>query len=148
MSAREASMYHMEKLEITEDLKGLADHSLNPSMRAIRNLMDVWRAKTVGGLDNTSMSSMLQTYQTQNPHLTIDMDCDDKAFCAVLVTPFMRRVSGLKESAEIIFIDSTANCDQLNMSVTPLLCCSPAGALPGAIAFTSSQDEETYTRGK
>ena len=73
MSAREASMYHMEKLEITEDLEDLADHSLNPPMR---------------------------------------------------------------------------NCDQLNMSVTPLLCCSPADALPVAMAFTSSQDEETYTTGK
>ena len=49
MSAREASLYHMEKLQITDDLKGLADHSVNPSMRSIRHLMNVWRRNSVGG---------------------------------------------------------------------------------------------------
>ena len=147
MTAREAAMYHMEKLEITEDLKGLADHSINPSMRGIRYLLDVWRQKNVGGLDNNSMTSMLATYKNQNPHITIETDITENSFCAVLVTPFMRRVSSLKESSEIVFVDSTGNCDQLNMSVTPILCCSPAGAVPIAIVFTSSQDEETYLKG-
>ena len=93
------------------------------------------------------MLTKLSKYKTQNPQLTIETEIDDQTFCAVLVTPFMRRVSGLQESAEIVFVDSTSNCDQLNMSVTPILCCSPAGAVPIAVVFTSSQDEETYSKG-
>ena len=52
-----------------------------------------------------------------------------------------------KESSEIIFIDATSNCDQQNIAVVPVLCPSASGALPLAMAFCSSQDEDMFTRG-
>ena len=53
----------------------------------------------------------------------------------------------LRESGEVVFVDSTSNCDRLNMAVTPLLCQSPAGSVPLGVIFTSSQDEIAYTKG-
>ena len=150
MSVTQAAMFHLSKLGIEDDLSSIANHSINPTQRAIQWLRDKWLAKHVGGLDHISMKECLQKYQDQNQDLVIDSDIQDNGcYCILLLTPFMKRVhERIREAGEIVFIDSTSNCDGLNTVVTPILCASPAGALPLGFLFMSSQDEMMYTKGK
>lgn len=53
----------------------------------------------------------------------------------------------LREAREVVFVDATTCVDQLNTAVIPLLCAGPAGAVPLAVLFVSSQDEATLTKG-
>ncbi|KAK4327495.1 hypothetical protein Pmani_002051 [Petrolisthes manimaculis] len=53
----------------------------------------------------------------------------------------------LREAGEMVFVDATGCVDQLNTAVIPFLCAGPAGAVPLAVLFTSSQDEVTLTKG-
>ena len=148
MSPTEASLHHLEKMNLTENLQGMANSSLNPSSAAVQYLRRKWLAERVGGFDNESMLKRLEQYNTQNPHITIISDSSEDKLCIVLITPFMRRVNQyMREAAEIVFVDSTSNCDQLNMAVTPLMCATAAGAMPLAVLFTSSQDEMIFTKG-
>ncbi|XP_050726632.1 uncharacterized protein LOC127003722 [Eriocheir sinensis] len=59
----------------------------------------------------------------------------------------MRAHKLLQEAGEVVFVDATSCVDQVNTAVIPLLCSGPAGAVPLAVLFTSSQDEATLTKG-
>ena len=149
MSVTQAALFHLSKLGIEDDLSSIANHSLNPTQRAIQWLRQKWLTKNVGGLDQVSMKVCIDRYKSQNPDLDIVYDIeDDGSFCILLITPFMRRVhQKIREAGEIVFIDATSNCDGLNTAVVPILCASPAGALPLAFLFLSSQDENMFTKG-
>ena len=150
MSATQAAMLHLSILGIEDDLLKLANHSINPSLRAIQHLRNKWLHMNVGGLDQVSLTECLDKYKLKNPELLIEYNIGDQGdYKILLVTPFMKRVhKQIREAGEIIFIDATANCDGLNTAVVPILCASPAGALPLAFLFLSSQDEEMFTEGK
>ena len=148
LSPSEAALFHVDVMNLVDDLPGLANNAINPNLRAIQYLYDCWRKERVGGLDGFSIQECLKKYEEANPDLTIRYDIKGESFCVVLVTPFMRRVHKMaKESCEIIFVDATSNCDQQNIAVVPVLCASAAGALPLAMAFCSSQDEVMFNKG-
>lgn len=89
----------------------------------------------------------IEKYEKDNPQATLKTEHDDR-FCVVLITPFMRRAhKQLREGEEVVVVDATGCVDQLNTSVIPLICAVPAGAVPLAVLFTSSQDEATLTKG-
>ena len=149
MSVTTAANFNISKLGIEYDLAAIANHGINPSQRAIQWLREKWLAQNVGGLDHSSMKECLDKYKTQNPDLSIEYDIqDDGSFCILLLTPFMRRVhEEIREAGEIVFVDATSNCDGLNTNVVPILCASPAGALPLGFLFLSSQEECMFTKG-
>ncbi|XP_064092423.1 uncharacterized protein LOC135205589 [Macrobrachium nipponense] len=110
MNPTAASLYHLEKTNF-QDLFGTANHSINPSLRTIQYLKDVWLKDHGGGFDNMTMLNMLNKYYEQNPKLTIKSYVTaDGVFCIALITPFMRRVhEHMKEAGEIVFVDSISN---------------------------------------
>lgn len=57
----------------------------------------------------------------------------------------MRRMQDSTFSKSVIFVDSTSSCDATEFSVTPILGATPAGAVPLAIGFHSSQTTEGYS---
>ena len=71
MSVTEAALFHMEKMDISENLFNLANRSLNPSTNQIRWLRSSWVRRNVGGFDQHSMVEMLDEYCKQNPEITI-----------------------------------------------------------------------------
>ena len=148
LTPSEAALFHIDVMDLTNDLPDLANNASNPKLRAIQYLFDCWRKERVGGLDEFSITECLKKYKLANPDLTIVHDIHEHSFCVLLITPFMKRIHKMaKESSEIIFVDATSNCDQQNIAVVPVLCASAAGALPLAIAFCSSQDEVMFNKG-
>ena len=71
MSVAEAALYHMEKMDISENLFNLANRSLNPSPNQIRWLRSSWVKRYVGGFDQNSMLEVLEQYRKQNADLAI-----------------------------------------------------------------------------
>ena len=65
----------------------------------------------------------------------------------LVVTEIMARAQKLKSAADIIFVDSTASCTPENNSITFVLSCCPAGAVPIAVIITEGQRESDYTAG-
>lgn len=64
----------------------------------------------------------------------------------MLVIEFMLRVDKkLRESCEVVFVDTTSHVNHLNTAVPLLMCAGPAGVGPLGVVFTSSQEETSYT---
>ena len=94
------------------------------------------------------MMAALHKFADAHPDLTIRTEADEAHYCIALVTPFMRRVhKEVKESGEVVFVDATASVDRTGSVVLPLVCASPAGALPLGVVIASSQDEKCLTAG-
>lgn len=126
----------------------MASSSINPTQRAVRHLLDVWREKEHGSVGGESMFTQIKKYADTNPDTTIEVQVEGDKFAIVLVTDFMMRVhKNMREACEVVFVDTTSHVDQLNTAVTPLLCGGPSGALPLGVIFTSSQDDKSYVTG-
>ena len=75
------------------------------------------------------------------------MSVDSKNIIIVLGSPLMRRVhSMVPESAEMVFVDSSGNCDQANR-VFLILTHSAIGGLPLGVMITSSESQSVITAG-
>jgi hypothetical protein len=59
-----------------------------------------------------------------------------------------RALAQTKQAAEIVFMDSTTNLDQLNSTLTTFHTWTPAGAIPIGLAITESQTIPDYEQGK
>ena len=130
-------------------LTDVANNSINPKHRAVTYLHDVWLKKNHGGLGGTSMQTAIQKYFETNPGSLIEMKFSETSFAIALVTPLMQRIhQGLKESAEVVFVDTSSHVDKINTVVTLLLCAGPAGALPLGLIFTSLQEQSSYIKGE
>ena len=69
-------------------------------------------------------------------------------YTIAIVTKFMRRIHAeMRESSEVVFMDSTSHADLLNTVLTLIVCPSPAGALPLAVILTANQTTESYAKG-
>ena len=148
MGAAEAQRYHRLKMELgSEFWVEQARGDTNPSLRAVTYMFQKWAKGTVGGYNDEDMFGALERYAaTSNSVIEVERNASS-SFCVALVTPFMKRVHALREAGEVVFVDATASVDRLNTAVVPLLCSSPAGALPLGVVFASSQDEAHLTTG-
>lgn len=148
MTTAQAHRHHVMKMNLCDDLQGQANQAMNPSPRAIAYMRNEWLKKEYGGLNKPSMYEALKKYGEDHQEITLKIEHDGDQFCVALITPFMERAhKQLKEAGEVVFVDATSCVDQLNTAVIPLLCAGPAGAVPLAVLFTSSQDEATLTKG-
>lgn len=146
MSASQAARCHQEKLDL--DLSGMASAALNPTLRAVYYIKELWLQNHHGTLGGENMFSAIEKYADPHPTSMIQYEHVGDKFTVALVTEFMLRVhQEFKEAGEVVFVDTTSHLDQLNTAVTPLLCVGPAGALPLGVVFTSSQDEASYIAG-
>ena len=130
-------------------MEDVARRDTNPSVRQVAYLLEKWRNSEHGGYENAGMMAVLEKFAASRPELTIKSEAVDGAHhCIALVTPFMRRVhKEMKEAAEVVFVDATSSVDRTGSVVLPLVCASPAGALPLGVVITSSQDEQCLTTG-
>ena len=148
MTPAQAYRHHLLKLDLSDDLYNQANKSTNPSPKSVEYMWTVWRQSEHGGLNTPSMFEAIRNYAEENPELILNVNHENDQFYVVLITPFMMRAHRqLKEAGEVVFVDATSCVDQLNTAVIPFLCAGPAGAVPLAVVFTSSQDEATLTKG-
>ncbi|XP_043192572.1 uncharacterized protein LOC122365422 isoform X1 [Amphibalanus amphitrite] len=148
MGAAEAQRYHRLKLDLgSEFWMEHARADTNPTLRSVQYMREKWAKATVGGYNDEDMFDALKRYAATTKSVIEVERSSSGSFCVALVTPFMKRVHALREAGEVVFVDATASVDRLNTAVLPLLCCSPAGALPLGVVFSSSQDEAQLTTG-
>lgn len=70
----------------------------------------------------------------------------DNQLVIALCTPLMKRVHALlRESAEVLFVDSPGNCTRLNHHLFLLLTHSSAGSLPLGAFITTSATQATFS---
>ena len=73
---------------------------------------------------------------------------DDGQTVIAICTPLMKRVHRMiKESGEMIFVDSSGNCDRHNSRIFILLTHSSAGGLPLGVFLTYSESKSAITTG-
>lgn len=72
---------------------------------------------------------------------------EDQVVIAIC-TPLMKRVhTKLKHSGEMVFIDSSGNCDRHNSRIFLVMTHSAAGGLPLGVFITSSESQQTIEAG-
>lgn len=76
--------------------------------------------------------------------MTTTKSPDGTCWAVLVVTGIMKRAQGLDAAREIVFLDSTASCDESQSSLTVVLAATPAGAIPLAVLLHSSQSTESY----
>ncbi|KAK4300177.1 hypothetical protein Pmani_027605 [Petrolisthes manimaculis] len=146
MSVPQAVRSHQEKMNLSRT--DLTNCALNPSLRAVYHIRQMWMNEKHGTLDGESMFSAIEKYAAANPNSKIKYQFEGERFAIVLITEFMFRIhQEFREASEVVFVDTTSHLDQHNTAVTLLLCVGSAGALPLAVIFTSSQDEVSFTAG-
>lgn len=70
----------------------------------------------------------------------------DNQLVIAICTPMMRRVhAGLRESGEMVFVDSSGNCDRHDHHLFLLLAPSSAGSLPLGVFITTSKTQQTIS---
>lgn len=69
---------------------------------------------------------------------------DSSSWAVLVVTAIMSRTQALSTAKEMVFLDSTASCDETQSTVTVVLTATPVGAMPLAVLLHSSQSTESY----
>ena len=99
-----------------------------------------------GGLSpDASLPDQLKAIQCHSGKI-VSASHDGEVVVAA-ITPLMERAHTLQEAGEIVFIDASGNMDRRSHRVFLLLTWSAAGGLPLAVLITSSESEETISRG-
>lgn len=76
--------------------------------------------------------------------IAVHTSVEDDFWAVLVVTPIMRRAQQLESARDIIFVDSTASCDETKSNVTVLLTATKAGAVPIGVLIHSSQSTCGY----
>ncbi|XP_066917456.1 uncharacterized protein [Clytia hemisphaerica] len=132
-----------------------ADRSKCPRRRDFNSLYIKFCKEKFGGKNGADMFEKLEerinqfeenmdgikvAYQLYN-------EDENSALILAILTPLMIRVHRMvRESSEIVFIDSTSNLDEHNLRFFLLVTHSVAGALPLGIIITSDEREETIVK--
>lgn len=146
MTVAQARRIHRERKAF--ELSDMANNSINPTPRVAGYLKEHWLANNHGSLGDSDMFSAIKRYAENHPTSKIAWDEVDNRFIVVLATEFMLRVhKEFRETSEAVFVGTASHVDQIKTVITPLLCASPAGALPLGVILSSSQDDRSYTKG-
>ena len=72
----------------------------------------------------------------------------DGQLVVAICTPLMQRVhTRVQQSGELIFVDSSGNCDRQNHSLFLIMTHSAAGGLPLGVMITTSESQTTLSTG-
>ncbi|KAK0147521.1 hypothetical protein N1851_012993 [Merluccius polli] len=138
------------KYDLQEEMA--ADRSICPDLSFCFRLYCNIFKRSYGELSGDAMLSSLQAsldaYNKKEGAECGKMSADSKNVIIVFCTPLMRRVhSMVPESAEIVFVDSSGNCDRTNSRVFLILTHSAIGGLPLGVMMTSSESQSVITAG-
>lgn len=71
---------------------------------------------------------------------------EDGQLVIIVCSPLMKRVhTKIRQSGEMVFVDSSGNCDRQNHRIFLLLTHSSAGGLPLGVLITTSENQPTIT---
>ena len=125
-----------------------------PRKRDFFHLYEKFVKDKFGGHDNRMFDKLeesLLIYKETHPQSRIKyqmFDGDHQPLIIAIVTPLMLRVHHkIKQSSELVFVDSTSNCEEHNLKIFLFCTHSVAGALPLGFLITSDEKEETLKQG-
>ncbi|KAM7301395.1 uncharacterized protein ISCGN_016914 [Ixodes scapularis] len=149
LTPAEAIALHAQKLAAQEHTAELlASGAVNPCGNTVYHWFRVWRKNAFGGDAVDPLMKLAEkepTYLKQGVDVKTTKSEDGTYWAVLVVTPIMRRTQGLDTARQIVFLDSTASCDESQSTVTVNLTATPAGAIPLAVLLHSSQSTESYT---
>ena len=140
----------------------LADRSTNPKLNDVYNMFSKWRKNNLGIKNGKEMFDELEKkinmYNSENDTIGGKAVMQrfikgndgtlDQPLIVAIVTPLMSRVHEfVKQSGELVFIDSSASFDDFNNPIFILSTASPAGGLPLGIVITSGESTATVKDG-
>ncbi|XP_062391790.1 uncharacterized protein LOC134079728 [Sardina pilchardus] len=129
-----------------------ADRSICPDLsfcfRLYYNIFKKAYGELSGDAMLCSLQSSLDEYNAQQGETCALLKLDGNQTIIAICTPLMKRVHALvRHSAEIVFVDSSGNCDRTNSRIFLLLTHSAAGGLPLGVVITTSESQNTITAG-
>ena len=131
-----------------------ADRSVVPRRRDFCYIYQQYCKERFGGKDSEmleKLSAKLNDYQETNPDSSVDYQLyggDNTPLIIAIVTPLMRRIHKyVRQSGELVFVDSTSNTEEHNLKVFLLCTANVAGALPCGLLITSDEKESTLKQG-
>ncbi|KAH6933181.1 hypothetical protein HPB50_012789 [Hyalomma asiaticum] len=141
-----AEALHQQKLAVEDDgVEQLANGALNPSANTVYHLFRVWHKDHYGdAVEPLSKLEEKAPLYLQNAFARPTKSRDGNCWTVLVVTKIMQRTQSLESASEIIFLDSTASCDESQATVTVALPATPVGALPVAVLMHNSQTTESY----
>ncbi|KAK8775762.1 hypothetical protein V5799_030893, partial [Amblyomma americanum] len=145
--AAQAIAMHQQKLEAEDDAaEKLASGAVNPSAGTVYYWYRLWRDHHYGSaVDPVSkLSEKAPCYLDKGADVRTTRSEDGTCWAVLVVTQVMKRTQGLSAAKEIIFVDSTASCDESQSSLTVVLTATAVGAMPLAVLLHSSQSSESY----
>ena len=131
--------------------KKMANRSLLPTLNTAYYEFTKYTLNRFGDLGDDGMLAAIINLKHKFPDTTISLQPrdGDVPFCLFLQTQLMSRaLAQTKQAAEIVFMDSITNLDQLNSTLTTFHTWTPAGAIPIGLAITESQTIPDYEQGK
>ncbi|XP_040077985.2 uncharacterized protein LOC115331187 [Ixodes scapularis] len=147
LSRAEAMTLHRQKLVAGEnDAIQLPSGALIPSGGTVYHWFRIWRKEHYGHTVDplSKLAGKAPSYLQHGVDVTTTKSSDGTCWAVLVVTGIMKRAQGLDAAREIVFLDSTASCDESQCSVTVVLAATPAGAIPLAVLLHSSQSTESY----
>ncbi|XP_065306334.1 uncharacterized protein [Dermacentor albipictus] len=147
LAPAESLQLHQQKLAVEDDgVQQLANGALNPSANTVYHWFRMWRKDNYGDeLDPLSkLEEKAPLYHQNGVNVSTTKSKDGNCWAVLVVTRIMQRTQGLEAASEIIFLDSTASCDESQATVTVVLTATPVGAIPIAVLMHNSQTTESY----
>ena len=137
----------------TEYQKAKADRSICPRRTDFNFLYVEYNRQKFGGSEVAMVMHILEdrvaAIRESRPDIKLNLShSTDSPLLLSIVTPLMQRVHHhVRESREIIFIDSSSNMDEYNLRVFLVVTQSIIGALPLGLLITSDERTETLIKG-
>ncbi|CAI6377696.1 unnamed protein product [Macrosiphum euphorbiae] len=124
----------------------LANGALNPRPWTIYRLWHKYLEENYGSFKEPfeRLEEKIPDYLNQGIHVVMDKT---DPWVVLVVTPLNERAQKLKNSSEIIFMDSTSSCDVSMASVTVLLTATKGGAVPIGVLIHKQQTAVAYEKG-
>lgn len=141
--------YNFNKMEQYGDDFSImsADRANFPTKNDFKYLWKVNFANKFGPRNENEMLSFLEQNLT-NSDVSHKIDKLEEHYIVALCTPIMQRVGkSVLQSSEIIFVDSTGNCDVDNHKVYFFATQSPIGGLPLGCLVSTSEKTELFKLG-
>ncbi|XP_029907617.1 uncharacterized protein LOC115359339 isoform X1 [Myripristis murdjan] len=153
-----SSALHTIKFDLQEQegdnyLTAATDHSICPDIQFCFRLyyrLFQRRYRSPSGEELlVELQDRLQQYNRLQADTSAKMEqTEDGQLVVAVCTPLMKRVhTKLRESGEIIFVDSSGNCGRQKHRIFLLLTHSAAGGLPLGVIVTTSESQSTITAG-
>ncbi|CAG8808792.1 42693_t:CDS:2, partial [Gigaspora margarita] len=145
------------QLDYNNDEEILADRAMAPRKNDVFYLYKKHRDKHVGAQNGKEMFDRLAKeiadFNNNNKgkiwmqtYIAPENNDAGQPFILVILTNLMIRCHELRESGELVYMDTTAGLDGLNTPLTILSTCTPAGGLPLGVILTSDESANTFTK--